>query len=143
MAQEKEYGYNSALICNTLQPARVVKLVDAGDSKSPAARRAGSIPAPGTIIKSNTYAYFQLIPRLPCFTVYTVCYTGDIIYKTVNEKPQLSSASRPNKLLRENTCFKIFQIWLKCYLLCLSNKINNEISLTKSITYVKTVSKRI
>jgi len=26
----------------------VVKLVDAGDSKSPAARRAGSIPAPGT-----------------------------------------------------------------------------------------------
>ena len=30
-------------------PARVVKLVDAGDSKSPAARRAGSIPAPGTI----------------------------------------------------------------------------------------------
>jgi hypothetical protein len=26
-----------------------VKLVDAGDSKSPAARRAGSIPAPGTI----------------------------------------------------------------------------------------------
>jgi hypothetical protein len=30
-------------------PARVVKLVDAGDSKSPAARRAGSSPAPGTI----------------------------------------------------------------------------------------------
>ena len=28
--------------------ARVVKLVDAGDSKPPAARRAGSIPAPGT-----------------------------------------------------------------------------------------------
>jgi len=26
----------------------VVKLVDAGDSKSPAARRAGSIPASGT-----------------------------------------------------------------------------------------------
>ena len=26
----------------------MVKLVDAGDSKSPAARRAGSIPAPGT-----------------------------------------------------------------------------------------------
>ena len=32
-------------------PARVVKLVDAGDSKSPAARRAGSIPAPGTTLK--------------------------------------------------------------------------------------------
>ena len=32
-----------------LSRARVVKLVDAGDSKSPAARRAGSIPAPGTI----------------------------------------------------------------------------------------------
>src|SRR5471030_655103 len=31
--------------------ARVVKLVDAGDSKSPAARRAGSIPAPGTTEK--------------------------------------------------------------------------------------------
>lgn len=30
---------------------RVVKLVDAGDSKSPAARRAGSIPAPGTTQK--------------------------------------------------------------------------------------------
>ena len=34
-----------------LSRARVVKLVDAGDSKSPAARRAGSIPAPGTIGK--------------------------------------------------------------------------------------------
>ena len=33
----------------TAKSARVVKLVDAGDSKSPAARRAGSIPAPGTI----------------------------------------------------------------------------------------------
>src|SRR5690606_31825746 len=39
-------------------PARVVKLVDAGDSKSPAARRAGSIPAPGTILK------VRLFPRL-------------------------------------------------------------------------------
>jgi hypothetical protein len=29
--------------------ARVVKLVDAGDSKSPAARRAGSIPAPAPV----------------------------------------------------------------------------------------------
>ncbi len=29
--------------------AQVVKLVDAGDSKSPAARRAGSIPALGTM----------------------------------------------------------------------------------------------
>jgi hypothetical protein len=37
--------HNIALISR----ARVVKLVDAGDSKSPAARRAGSIPAPGTI----------------------------------------------------------------------------------------------
>ena len=32
--------------------ARVVKLVDAGDSKSPAARRAGSSPAPGTTSRS-------------------------------------------------------------------------------------------
>ena len=31
-----------------LQAARVVELVDARDSKSRAARRAGSIPAPGT-----------------------------------------------------------------------------------------------
>ena len=35
--------------------ARVVKLVDAGDSKSPAARRAGSIPAPGTTLKSLVF----------------------------------------------------------------------------------------
>ncbi len=33
-----------------IESARVVKLVDAGDSKSPAARRAGSIPAPGTTV---------------------------------------------------------------------------------------------
>src|SRR5690606_36093037 len=31
-------------------PARVVELVDAGDSKSPAARRAGSSPASGTTL---------------------------------------------------------------------------------------------
>ena len=41
----KNLCHNLAL----LSRARVVKLVDAGDSKSPAARRAGSIPAPGTI----------------------------------------------------------------------------------------------
>jgi hypothetical protein len=40
----KNLCHNIAL----LSRARVVKLVDAGDSKSPAARRAGSIPAPGT-----------------------------------------------------------------------------------------------
>ena len=46
----------SANLCHNiglLSRARVVKLVDAGDSKSPAARRAGSIPAPGTI--GNSY----------------------------------------------------------------------------------------
>ena len=43
----------------TAKSARVVKLVDAGDSKSPAARRAGSIPAPGTTVKSSTYAISQ------------------------------------------------------------------------------------
>ena len=32
--------------------ARVVKLVDAGDSKSPSERSAGSIPAPGTTDKA-------------------------------------------------------------------------------------------
>ena len=44
---------NSKKICHNRvlrNPARVVKLVDAGDSKSPAARRAGSIPASGTSI---------------------------------------------------------------------------------------------
>ena len=40
-----------------IESARVVKLVDAGDSKSPAARRAGSIPAPGTTI----YVVFALL----------------------------------------------------------------------------------
>src|SRR5690606_9699624 len=54
-------GYNCALVFSntfhtlrsgtpTATNARVVKLVDAGDSKSPAARRAGSIPAPGTTL---------------------------------------------------------------------------------------------
>ena len=38
--------HNSAL-------ARVMKLVDVGDSKSPAARRAGSSPAPGTTIMNE------------------------------------------------------------------------------------------
>lgn len=43
--------------------ARVVELVDAGDSKSPAARRAGSIPASGTSDRlidflSNEEVYF-------------------------------------------------------------------------------------
>ena len=38
-----------AIICVFTNTARVVKLVDSGDSKSPAARRAGSSPAPGTI----------------------------------------------------------------------------------------------
>ena len=32
-----------------------MKLVDAGDSKSPAARRAGSIPAPGTTDKAGSF----------------------------------------------------------------------------------------
>jgi hypothetical protein len=36
-----------------IESARVVKLVDAGDSKSPAARRAGSIPAPGTTVQES------------------------------------------------------------------------------------------
>lgn len=35
------------------EQAQVVKLVDAGDSKSPAARRAGSIPALGTSISQR------------------------------------------------------------------------------------------
>src|SRR5512145_3544433 len=35
-------------------PARVAKSVDAGDSKPPAARRAGSSPAPGTTAKGPT-----------------------------------------------------------------------------------------
>lgn len=37
-------------------PARVAELVDAGDSKSPAARCAGSSPASGTITTRASYA---------------------------------------------------------------------------------------
>ena len=54
----KNLCHNIAL----LSRARVVKLVDAGDSKSPAARRAGSIPAPGTIgipYRTDSIARFQ------------------------------------------------------------------------------------
>jgi hypothetical protein len=44
------HGSHCAIILGFVQnPARVVKLVDAGDSKSPTERCAGSIPAPGTI----------------------------------------------------------------------------------------------
>ena len=39
--------------------ARVVKLVDAGDSKSPAARRAGSSPALGTNLSSIAMAALE------------------------------------------------------------------------------------
>ena len=58
----REISYIIALLCLTALShlqldsvltvinAQVVKLVDAGDSKSPAARRAGSIPALGTRI---------------------------------------------------------------------------------------------
>ncbi|CAG9227921.1 hypothetical protein BVI1335_690026 [Burkholderia vietnamiensis] len=57
--------------------AQVVKLVDAGDSKSPAARRAGSIPALGTSLsqrralrlsnpaQARRFAGFLLVPRVP------------------------------------------------------------------------------
>jgi hypothetical protein len=44
-----------------IESARVVKLVDAGDSKSPAARRAGSIPAPGTTHKLLIYKDFYVM----------------------------------------------------------------------------------
>ena len=40
--------------------ARVVELVDARDSKSRAARRAGSIPAPGTTDKAGRLKTFRL-----------------------------------------------------------------------------------
>jgi hypothetical protein len=43
--------------------AQVVKLVDAGDSKSPAARRAGSIPALGT---RNFFEEAAPLERLFC-----------------------------------------------------------------------------
>ena len=45
-------GTNLLYALSAIPLARVVKLVDAGDSKSPAARRAGSIPAPSTTYKS-------------------------------------------------------------------------------------------
>jgi hypothetical protein len=44
----------------------VVKLVDAGDSKSPAARRAGSIPALGTSI-SQRHALHSKPAQARCF----------------------------------------------------------------------------
>src|ERR1700759_821893 len=54
LARRRIFGHNLRLrrapasdAC-AARPAQVVKLVDAGDSKSPAARRAGSIPALGT-----------------------------------------------------------------------------------------------
>lgn len=54
--------YEWNVFCET-RVARVVELVDAGDSKSPAARRAGSIPASGTSDRlidflSNEEVYF-------------------------------------------------------------------------------------
>src|SRR3546814_7939138 len=49
-----------AVFCGaTYSNARVVKLVDAGDSKSPAARRAGSIPAPGTSLKYSALPHYR------------------------------------------------------------------------------------
>ena len=48
--------------------ARVVKLVDTGDLKSPAhCERAGSSPAPGTktLNKNNTQQFLLLITRTP------------------------------------------------------------------------------
>ena len=75
--------------------ARVVKLVDSGDSKSPAARRAGSSPAPGTIDKAALFfkqcgfffvgavaclrAFFGLFPwrlaaRRPWFRLSLACW---------------------------------------------------------------------
>jgi hypothetical protein len=59
------YTYNDRLNeMSLIESARVVKLVDAGDSKSPAARRAGSIPAPGTTLYSHCFLYmiFRLYP---------------------------------------------------------------------------------
>src|SRR5690554_5963375 len=42
--------------------ARVVELVDAGDSKSPAARRAGSSPASGTTIAESPPRHYSATP---------------------------------------------------------------------------------
>jgi len=63
--------------------ARVVKLVDSGDSKSPAARRAGSSPAPGTTDKAarihSLAAFFMgvLCNFINCFTgLLAVLYWG-------------------------------------------------------------------
>jgi hypothetical protein len=64
--------------------ARVVKLVDAGDSKSPAARRAGSIPAPGTSKKRwsiQTQVANKKTTRLPQYHVRCTA-TGSILTLT-------------------------------------------------------------
>ncbi len=38
-------------------------MADAGDLKSPAARRPGSIPGSGKSIKYNSYGLFAMLPR--------------------------------------------------------------------------------
>jgi hypothetical protein len=67
----------------TCSIARVVKLVDAGDSKSPAARRAGSIPAPGTIgtsIDVNGRLFFCLKPFIHAVFKGLTIHLGQLIY---------------------------------------------------------------
>ena len=59
-----------------------MKLVDAGDSKSPAARRAGSIPAPGTTDKA---AQFQKRAAFFFFPLKTLCSSSDSVRGSAGE----------------------------------------------------------
>jgi hypothetical protein len=81
LARRGDFGHNLRLppratpCAHVARQAQVVKLVDAGDSKSPAARRAGSIPALGTttasadispkVKKYRTFRFKALSSKLP------------------------------------------------------------------------------
>src|SRR5690606_3859385 len=59
--------------------ARVVELVDAGDSKSPAARRAGSSPASGTTIAESPPRRFSATPAGRLFPIIGGTHSLDTI----------------------------------------------------------------
>jgi hypothetical protein len=66
--------------------ARVMKLVDVGDSKSPAARRAGSSPAPGTTsLQCQLVPYPDFLFWLADFCIPPCC--------TIRQSPPVPSAS--------------------------------------------------
>ena len=89
--------------------ARVVKLVDAGDSKSPAARRAGSIPAPGTSKIKHLRVEFKIafFCALVAHTQSFGC-TAHLLYARL-------SLSRSTQLLYFRSPLKMYKIL--CFIL--------------------------